>query len=581
MKMTAKRLSFLGFWRNITAEVLAYGFLKLFVLMAGLALLHSLAGCAPAAAPPLTAEPPQQADPRALIKGSGRFFSTSGECAFCHTALQDAQGRDVSIDAAWRSTMMANAGRDPYYLASVRHEVEAHPRYAAVVQEKCAVCHLPMAAKTDEIEGVEIQMLDEGYLDPAHPYHLLALDGVSCTVCHQIQAEGLGSLESFSGGFDVDSDTAAGQRLIFGRYEVSEQAAALMQNVSGFIPQQADHVTRSEVCAVCHNLYTPHITAAGQISEELFPEQTPQIEWLNSAYVDQKSCQDCHMPAAGGEIAIANVSALPRPLFRQHIFAGGNVYMQRILMEFGDQLGVTAGNEHFEATILQTLDLLQEQTAEVKVEGKVDGQELAAIVEINVGTGHKFPTSFPSRRAWLHLRVEDASGSLIFESGGYDEKGMIAGNENDLDPARFEPHYDVITLPGQVQIYEPIIGDPGGQVTTTLLSAKSYLKDNRLLPVGFDKAGAPPDVAVVGEARQDESFSGGQDRVTYRIPVDGAGAPYTVTVELLYQSIGYRWIENLREQNSQEAEDFFQIVDYLPTQPVVIAAQVIQVSPQP
>ena len=38
-----------------------------------------------------------------------------------------------------------------------------------------------------------------------------------------------------------------------------------------------------------------------------------------------------------------------------------------------------------------------------------------------------------------------------------------------------------------------------GRVTTGLLSAEVYLKDNRLLPRGFDKRVAPEDVAVRGQ----------------------------------------------------------------------------------
>jgi hypothetical protein len=59
-----------------------------------------------------------------------------------------------------------------------------------------------------------------------------------------------------------------------------------------------------------------------------------------------------------------------------------------------------------------------------------------------------------------------------------------------------------------VQIYESILGDAGGAVTTGLLSGAQYLKDNRLLPHGFDKQTAEPDIAVRGEALSDPDFTG-------------------------------------------------------------------------
>ena len=54
----------------------------------------------------------------------------------------------------------------------------------------------------------------------------------------------------------------------------------------------------------------------------------------------------------------------------------------------------------------------------------------------------------------------------------------------------------------QVQIYEPILGDRGGVPTTGLLTATQYLKDNRLLPRGFDKATADPQIGVYGRPRR-------------------------------------------------------------------------------
>ncbi len=50
-------------------------------------------------------------------------FSGSGVCAFCHSRLSDEDGNDVSNDAHWRSTMMANAAKDPLWQAKISAEV--------------------------------------------------------------------------------------------------------------------------------------------------------------------------------------------------------------------------------------------------------------------------------------------------------------------------------------------------------------------------------------------------------------------------------------------------------------------------
>ena len=132
----------------------------------------------------------------------------------------------------------------------------------------------------------------------------------------------------------------------------------------------------------------------------------------------------------------------------------------------------------------------------------------------------------------------------------------ISGNDNDADPAGVEPHHAEITRPDQVQIYESVMRDGGGRPTTGLLAAVGYLKDNRLLPRGFQKTGADPWVAVVGEAAGDSDFSGSGDRVRYSIDVAGADGPFQIDVELRYQVIGFRWAENLRPYKAAETTRF-------------------------
>ena len=106
-----------------------------------------------------------------------------------------------------------------------------------------------------------------------------------------------------------------------------------------------------------------------------------------------------------------------------------------------------------------------------------------------------------------------------------------------------------------MQIYEPILGDVRGAPTTGLLTATQYLKDNRLLPRGFDKATAAAEIGVYGSARGDRDFAGGGDRVRYRVPVSSSGR-LTIDVELRYQSIAYRWAHNLEKYDAPEPQRF-------------------------
>ncbi len=140
--------------------------------------------------------------------------------------------------------------------------------------------------------------------------------------------------------------------------------------------------------------------------------------------------------------------------------------------------------------------------------------------------------------------------------------GSIVGNDNDADPARFEPHYAEVASGDQVQIYESVMVDRADAVTTGLLRGVRYVKDNRLLPRGFDKSTAAAEVAVHGEAATDADFVAGGDRVRYRVALGAAArGPLRVVAELLYQSIGYRWAENLRGYDSDETRRFVRFYD--------------------
>jgi hypothetical protein len=388
--------------------------------------------------------------------------------------------------------------------------------------------HLPVGASNDEDDR-------------------LAADGVSCTVCHQIGPERLGTPESFTGGFVLGPPAADGERRMLGPFEIPEGRASVMRSATDVTPTEAPHIRQSEMCATCHTLYTQALGPDGEVIGEL-PEQVPYLEWRHSAFRETRSCQSCHMPPVSEPTAIASVVGEPREGMGRHTFVGGNFFMLRMLNRYRGELGVEALPQELEAAARATLEQLRQDTAELTVEtAPGPGSALAIDVTVRNLTGHKLPTAYPSRRVWLHLTVRDASDRIVFSSGAVEPAGRIRGNDNDDDPLRFEPHYTEIQRDDQVQIYESVMHDRNGRVTTGLLSATGYGKDNRLLPRGFDKATAEPDIAVTGEASADADFTDGSDRVRYVVATTGSTGPYRVDVELRYQPISFRWVQNLRD----------------------------------
>ena len=169
-----------------------------------------------------------------------------------------------------------------------------------------------------------------------------------------------------------------------------------------------------------------------------------------------------------------------------------------------------------------------------------------------------------------HLRSNSRSGGAVFESGALNPNGSIQGNDNDEDPHKFEPHYTQINKPDQVQIYEDIMVDPQGVPTTGLLSAVRFIKDNRLLPKGFDKTKVEQEIAPQGGAMADNDFQGGGDKIVYAVPLSNSRGPYQVEAELWFQPIAYRWANNLKPYDAAEPKRFTGYYDAMSTGSAVL-----------
>ena len=506
-------------------------------------------------------------------------FESSENCQACHNGLIAPSGEDVSIGASWRASMMANSSRDPYWQAGVRRETMDHPSRRDAIEDECAICHMPMARSLARAAGRHARVFEA--LAPGQDgsdERRLAADGVSCTLCHQIGPGRLGTRDSFVGGFEIGGVEGGSPRM-FGPFDVDKGRTALMRSATGLTPTKGEHLRESEVCATCHTLYTTALGPDGNAIGAL-PEQMPYLEWRHSAFAKERSCQSCHMPEVEGA-PIASVLGEPRERLARHTFLGGNAFMLRMLNRFRDALSVVAPSQELEASARATVRQLQTDTASVAMSrAVVAGGQLEADVIVRNLTGHKLPTGYPSRRAWLHVTVRDAGGRVIFESGAVGADGRIAGNDNDEDGSRVEPHYEQIRAAGEVQIYESVMGRPDGRPTTGLLEATRFLKDNRLLPRGFDKARADEDIAVRGDAVRDQDFGAEGDRIRYVVPLEGATGPVTVDVELRYQPIAFRWAANLREYNAPEPRRFVSYFEAMaPSSSTVLSRATATVSP--
>ena len=437
-------------------------------------------------------------------------------------------------------------------------------------------------------------------------YGALARDGVSCTVCHHVDKADLGQERTYTGNF-----VSGPADELNGPYPDATIVTKPMQHALGVTPKFGAQIADSELCGTCHNILLPVFANDGRRLGASY-EQSTELEWSNSDYArsggdEFRSCQDCHMPTTykGKSLAfkIANsetdlafppttnrlpddeIALTQRDRFSRHALHGVNVFLNQFFQQFPLVLGFQqidwmseqpssldppappfAQSYLMELPLItgfeSMLEMAQQQTATVAIEGvSQSAQGIDAVVKVANQAGHELPTGVGFRRAFLEVLVLDAQNQLLWASGRTNDLGFILDGVTDQvleseQPGQFpdvppQPHYQVVDAGNQVQIYQELIEDSAGALTTSFLRRVKIIKDNRIRPEGFDpeffaRSDSPyiRELALLhGAEAQDPYYTDpkltGADEIEYRIPLTGDALQRAdhVQVTLYYQSI--------------------------------------------
>ena len=274
--------------------------------------------------------------------------------------------------------------------------------------------------------------------------------------------------------------------------------------------------------------------------------------------------EDINYPETDYRLRDKDITVRVRDQYSRHTLTGINQFGLMLFEQFPDILGIRTADYMYGAAVPGLLtsqasgyDLARRETAKIEVASltKTDSSFEATVAVLNLA-GHGFPSGVGFRRAFLTFEVLDGDGKVIWASGRTNSAGAIVrGLSEDVLPTEFfydqakreqvfQPHYEVITGEGQVQIYEEVIADPQGKITTSFVGLDHVLKNNRLLPKGWRPEGPFGEfTGPHGGAERDSDYinkSGatGGDRIVYRVPLDDrTRAAVAVRVTLNYQAI--------------------------------------------
>jgi uncharacterized membrane protein YgcG len=454
------------------------------------------------------------------LQAGGKFVSADG-CAQCHGGGWMGDTGYLPSDT-WAGTMMANAARDPVFLAALAVANQDAPGVGTF----CIRCHTPIAFVRGHATPPDASALDD-----------VDRQGVGCEVCHRAAPSGGPDAPYFLGDAQLVFTDDTAKR---GPYD----GAASPSHASQKDPSLAD----ARFCGQCHQVTNPDRNlrdAAGADMGVAFPLDTTYEEWEASDFAEAgssfKSCIDCHMQRKLGALPVATPQGAPlRQNPRDHALTGGNHWgIQAVMKAAPERAAAFAGA--FENALARTLDTLR---AAVKVsivaspEASLPGQAFDVTVRVENLTGHKFPAGYAeSRRAWVALSLVDDEGTERTLVGAYDAAtGAIAEAP-------------------KTRIYKAVHGRFAGGASEPeehIALHDRVISDTRIPPKGFT-----PSITTMPASDGDIDFSDGSggfrsyDEATFTVaPPAALSGAQTLSARVYYQSMTREYVEFLREENT-------------------------------
>lgn len=455
-------------------------------------------------------------------KEAGVEFVKVQQCQMCHAGTKNGVADPM---LSWQSGMMAQAARDPIFLASLAIANQDIPE----VGEFCLRCHAPRAWLEDRSKPGDGSALNR---EDQH--------GVNCEVCHRF----VDPLSTEAKQLVKDVPPSYGNAMMV--VDPANTVRGPYGNGEGAMPHRtmkSDYLASGNLCGVCHDISNPLL--ARDVKTDPVPSyghlERTYSEWVLSDYARQGkegSCQSCHYPVVKGGGQSSRFGDLHRDYFVQHGPVGGSTWVQDAVAELWptsdvNRKALQLGKERSKA--------LLEAAAELKVTRNGAGLQ----VRVTNLSGHKLPSGYPEgRRMWLNVQFLNRRGAVISELGKYADQTDILQGKPVTVPTLIDPEDTVVyeVVPGISEAMAKKYNKKPGPSFHFVLN-DVITKDNRIPPKGFNnEAFAERLCEPVGIQYKDGQY---WHDAQFKIPPN----TQRVRVRLMYQSISWEYLKFLVEEN--------------------------------
>jgi hypothetical protein len=470
----------------------------------------------------------------------------SETCIACHGDY------DSSVEPwhVWLGSMMAQAQRDPHFLATIVIAEQDAPASG----DLCLRCHTPggwQEGRSFDTSGGMVTALDR--------------QSVQCDFCHRlvdpVYVEGVSPIEDLLilDALEFLPPTQANGMFVNDPNPVKRGPYSDVEAGHQFLDSPFHR--GSLLCGTCHDVSNPAFVQGSSPAEyvpdtfdqahpdgdlrNMFPVERTYSEWTQTEYASTgvyapqfagnkpdgivSSCLDCHMRDVTGMGADGGPVRSDLGL---HDLTGGNHWVPDLIETFFpgevDPVALQDGKQ-------RAIDMLQ-LAATLEVFDVSEGAYPTVQVKVTNETGHKLPSGYPEgRRVWINVKAYGQSEALIYESGAYDFDTAYLSHDEDVKIYKIKP--------GASYRLADLVGVEPGPSFHFVLNDTVW-SDNRIPPRGFTNA----NFEAVQSPVVDYTYADGQywDETDYELPV---GAE-RVDVTLYYQSASMEYVEFLRDENT-------------------------------